>query len=94
MKSVQVYFHVKEACTDEFIEQTLINVENSKKESGVKHFLFFQQTGEPHSFCLIEVYQTVADQLKHRETAHYIHWKEKIAPMLENPYQITELTYM
>jgi len=91
MKAVQVTFTIKEDCCEEFIKQTLINVENSQKESGVKNFIFFQKTPEDHIFFLMEVYYSVEDQLKHRETDHYINWKKNILQLLEKPYEINEL---
>lgn len=94
MKSVQVKFNVRKDCIDEFIKQTHINVENSRKEPGVCDFLFFQDLKDAHVFYLIEVYNSTDDQLKHREAKHYTTWKKNITPLLEENYNITELNYL
>lgn len=94
MKAVQVQFSVKEEFISSFIQQTHYNVDNSRKEPGVKDFLFFQNPNDLQHFYLIEVYQTAEDQAKHRNADHYIQWKKNILPMLTEPYSFTELNYL
>jgi quinol monooxygenase YgiN len=34
---------------------------------------------------LVEVYHAPEDQLKHRETAHYLKWRDAVAEMMVEP---------
>jgi len=52
---------------------------------------FLSESSRRSYFFLIEVYYSVEDQLKLRETDHYINWKKNILQLLEKPYEINEL---
>ena len=94
MKTVQVVFNIKNEHVSEFIRLTNLNVINSRKESGVLSFLFFQIYKDSSSFILLEQYKTVEDQLIHREKEHYKIWKNAITNLLEKPYKVIDLIEM
>jgi quinol monooxygenase YgiN len=48
----------------------------------VARFDFVQQADDPTRFVLVEVYRTVEDAARHKETAHYNHWREAVEPLL------------
>lgn len=85
MHIVIVHIHVKSGQLAEFIEATMDNASNSIKEQGVIRFDFLQQSEDPTRFTLVEVYKTPEDQLKHRETAHYLRWKDRATEMMAEP---------
>lgn len=85
MHIVLVHIQVKPEKVDEFIQASRDNVENSLREPGILRFDFLQQAEKTHRFTLIEVYRTPEDQLKHRETAHYLRWRDAVAEMMDGP---------
>ena len=71
----------------DFIEATLDNARNSVQEPGVARFDVVQQQDDPNCFVLVEVYHTPEDQARHRETAHYLRWRQTVADMMAEPRQ-------
>ncbi len=80
-----VHIHVKAEYVDAFIEASLDNVRNSAQEPGIARFDFIQQADDPTRFTLIEVYWTDDAPAKHKETAHYLRWRDKVADMMVEP---------
>ena len=80
-----VQARVKAEFIDAFKQATAINAENSAKEPGVAGFDFLQQQGDPQKFVLYEVYRDSSAPAKHKETAHYKAWVEKVSHMFEEP---------
>lgn len=85
MYIVQVHIHINMKYLNEFIEATLENASNSVKEPGIVRFDVLQQSDDPTRFVLLEVYKTAEDQLKHRETAHYLKWRDAVVDWMEEP---------
>lgn len=82
MHIVLVHVHVKPEVVEEFKRLTLDNASNSAKEPGVARFDFLQQAEDPTRFTLIEVYHTPQDQEAHRQTAHYLRWRDAVTDMM------------
>lgn len=82
MKILIVHIHVKPECIAEFKEATIANASNSALEPGVARFDFFQQEDDPARFVLVEVYRDEQAVLSHKETAHYLEWREKVVNMM------------
>jgi quinol monooxygenase YgiN len=61
------------------------NARNSVNELGIARFDVLQQTDDTTRFVLVEVYRTPEDQLKHREAAHYLKWRDAVAEMMAEP---------
>ena len=80
-----VHARVKAEFIDAFKQATVINAENSAREPGVARFDFMQQQDDPSKFVLYEVYRDSAAPAKHKETAHYNEWVEKVTHMFEEP---------
>lgn len=85
MHIVHVLIHVKSEFLEDFISATLENTANSIAEPGILRFDFVQQADDPERFTLIEIYRSPEDQATHRETAHYLKWRNKVAPMMAEP---------
>lgn len=82
---VHVYVHVKANQIDAFKTATLDNASNSVKEPGIARFDVIQQLDDPTRFELVEVYRTLEDPAKHKETAHYQRWRDTVADMMAEP---------
>ena len=87
MHIVQVTIHVKPECVEAFQEASLANARNSVQEPGIVRFDVLQQADDPTRFVLIEVYRTPDDPAKHKETAHYLTWRDTVAEMMAEPRQ-------
>jgi quinol monooxygenase YgiN len=85
MHIVHVSVHVRPDAIDAFTAATLDNARNSMQEPGVLRFDVLQQPDDPARFLLVECYRTHADQLAHRETAHYLRWRDAVAPLMAEP---------
>ena len=85
MHIVHVHVHVKPDQIEAFRAATLDNARNSVQEPGVLRFDVLQQSDDPTRFLLIEIYKTPDDQLKHRDTAHYLKWRDSVADMMAAP---------
>ena len=77
--------HVKSDNIEAFKTATLDNASNSIKEPGVVRFDVYQQTDDPTHFTLVEIYRTEDDPARHRETAHYLRWRDAVANMMAEP---------
>jgi quinol monooxygenase YgiN len=85
MHIVHVHVHVKADRIDAFIAATLENARNSLKEPGVARFDVLQDAKDTTRFILCEVYKTPEDALKHKETGHYLTWRDTVAEMMAEP---------
>jgi (4S)-4-hydroxy-5-phosphonooxypentane-2,3-dione isomerase len=85
MHIVLVHIQVKPEFIDSFIAATEENARNSILEPGVVRFDFLQQTEDPKKFTLVEVYQHTDDPLRHRETRHYLAWRDAVTDMMAEP---------
>jgi autoinducer 2-degrading protein len=85
MHILLVHIHVKAEFLEEFKLMTLDNAQNSVQEAGVVRFDVLQQPEDVTKFALIEVYRSPEDHQKHRETAHYLRWRDGVAVMMAVP---------
>lgn len=69
----------------QFIMATKENHENSVKEPGNLRFDILQDAQDPNKFVLYEAYATEEAVAKHKETAHYLKWRDTVAPMMAKP---------
>jgi autoinducer 2-degrading protein len=71
-----------------FTEATLENARQTRQgEAGNVRFDVLQAEVEPTQFFLYEVYRTKDDFGRHQQTAHYLKWKETVAPWMAKPRQ-------
>lgn len=85
MEIYLVNIHIKPEFLTEFLQATEDNASNSLQESGVIRFDFIQQKDDPTRFVLIEVYRTSEDPGKHKQTAHYLRWRDRVTDMMAEP---------
>jgi autoinducer 2-degrading protein len=80
-----VHVRVKPEHIVEFVEATRLNHEASVQEPGNRRFDVLQSADEPTHFILYEAYASEADALAHKETAHYLRWRETVAAWMAEP---------
>ena len=85
MLIVHVFVHVKSDAVVAFQAATVENARNSVQEPGVVRFDVIQQEDDPTRFLLVEIYRTAADPALHKETKHYLTWREVVEPMMAEP---------
>lgn len=86
MYIVHVFARVKPDQVEPFRRATLVNAQAScRTEAGVARFDVLQQQDDPTRFLLVEVYRTQEDAGRHKGTAHYLAWRDAVAPMMAEP---------
>jgi len=85
MLIVNVYVHVKKGMEEAFREASILNAKNSVQEPGIARFDVLQQQDDPSQFLLVEFYRTPDDPAKHKQTAHYLQWKDTVEEMMAEP---------
>ncbi len=85
MLIVHVHASVKPEFVDDFLKATVENARNSVQEPGIARFDVIQQQDDSTRFVLVEVYRTPEDPARHKETAHYVKWRDTVAGMMAEP---------
>ncbi len=89
---VHVSVYVKPDRIEAFRAATVENARNSVEEPGVVRFDVLQQSDDPARFLLVEVYRTQAAAAAHKETAHYLRWRDTVADMMAEPRTSVKFT--
>ncbi len=87
MQIVLVHVHVKPEFVEAFKEATLANASNSVTEAGIARFDVIQQADDTTRFILVEVYRSPEASAAHKETPHYLRWRDTVAEMMAEPRQ-------
>jgi autoinducer 2-degrading protein len=82
MYVVAVTVWVKPESVDRFIEATMDNARNTRKEPGNVRFDVSRMEDDPNRFLFYEVYRDKGGFLAHQQTAHYLKWKETVAEFM------------
>jgi (4S)-4-hydroxy-5-phosphonooxypentane-2,3-dione isomerase len=80
-----VSVRVKPGTREAFIKATVRNHEASVREPGNMRFDLLQDEADPESFVLYEAYATKENASAHKETAHYLAWRDEVAGMMAEP---------
>ena len=80
-----VHVHVKPESVAGFIAATRANHEASIREPGNRRFDVLQSPDDPTRFVLYEAYASSAEARAHKQTAHYLAWREAVAGMMASP---------
>ncbi len=78
---------VKPERVDDFVEATRRNHEGSVQEPGNRRFDVLQDPADPTRFALYEAYASAASAAAHKETPHYLRWRDAVAEMMAEPRQ-------
>jgi autoinducer 2-degrading protein len=84
---VAVTVWVKPEFIQQFIEASLDNARNSRKEPGNIRWDFLQAEDDPTRFLLYEAYHQKDDFAKHQQTEHYARWKAAVTDWMAQPRQ-------
>jgi len=87
MQVTLVHVHVKKESVDLFIEACRQNYIHSIQEAGNRRFDILQDATDPTRFILYEAYATAEAAAAHKETPHYLAWRDTVADMMAEPRQ-------
>ena len=82
-----VHVHVKSEYIDDFKAASRVNHEHSVMETGNCRFDVLQDAADPSKFLLYEAYESKESAAAHKETAHYLKWRETVADWMAEPRQ-------
>ncbi|HVN57724.1 MAG TPA: antibiotic biosynthesis monooxygenase [Bacteroidales bacterium] len=80
-----VYVSVKPGTEEVFIKETTLNHLESVKEPGNLRFDIIREEDNPLHFMIYEAYVSTEAALMHKETAHYLKWRDAVAGMMAEP---------
>jgi autoinducer 2-degrading protein len=78
---------VKPEAVNAFILACEENHLASVQETGNHRFDILQQADDPTHFVLYEAYHSDVEAQAHKQTAHYLKWRETVADMMAAPRQ-------
>ncbi len=82
-----VYVHIKPEHVAAFIEASKYNHQQSIQEPGNLRFDILQSAEDPNRFVLYEAYKNSEDAAAHKQTRHYLTWRETVAGWMAEPRQ-------
>ena len=80
-----VHVVVKPENREAFIEATLLNQKYSEQEPDNLRFDCLVMTDDPNKFLLYEAYRSEDGALAHKQTEHYLSWREAVADHMAEP---------
>jgi autoinducer 2-degrading protein len=80
-----VHVNVKPEHIEAFIRVTSQNHHQSVKEPGNLRFDILQDAVNPAKFVLYEAYASEETAAAHKNTAHYLAWREAVASWMATP---------
>jgi (4S)-4-hydroxy-5-phosphonooxypentane-2,3-dione isomerase len=82
-----VYVQVRPDAIDRFIEATNSNHLESVREPGNLRFDLIQQADDPCSFMIYEAYESDESAANHKNTSHYLLWRDSVKDLMVKPRQ-------
>ena len=82
-----VYVHVKPEHVPDFVESIRPNHEGSILEPGNLRFDILQSVDDPTRFIAYEAYVNEYSAWAHKETPHYLRWRDQVASWMAEPRQ-------
>ena len=83
MLVMQITHHIRPEHVEHYIEATLKNAEETRKEPGNIRFDLLKDPSNPFMFQLYEVYVDRTAQQSHLASAHFATWKEAVKGVFE-----------
>lgn len=84
---MHVFVKTKPGAEDAFKEASWKNARKSAQEPGIARFDVLQDNSDPTSFVLVEVYKNSQAPAAHKETTHYMEWRDTVADLIAEPRQ-------
>lgn len=85
MLIVHVHVQVVPDGVSAFLEASRANAEASLEEPGVLRFDVVQDLADPNHLVLVEVYRDQGAAAAHKETSHYMTWRDAVADLMAVP---------
>lgn len=85
MQTTLVHIWVKPGCGEEFLRASLANRAGTLREPGNVRFDVLQDDGDPCRFYLYEIFADAEAVRAHKETPHYLAWRDAVADMMAEP---------
>lgn len=82
-----VHVNVKPDFIDAFVGACRDNHVASVAEAGNRRFDVLQSATDPSRFVLYEAYASADAAAAHKKTAHYLRWRDTVAPWMAAPRQ-------
>jgi autoinducer 2-degrading protein len=82
-----VHVHVNPQHVEDFITATRLNHLASVQEAGNRRFDVLQSPEDPSRFVLYETYVSAEDAAAHKQTRHYLTWRDTVADWMATPRQ-------
>jgi autoinducer 2-degrading protein len=82
-----VHVWVKEPFVEDFIRATVENHENTVKEPGNLRFDILSDASDKTKFVLYEVFESEDAILAHKNTSHYMKWRDTVSEWMAQPRQ-------
>lgn len=80
-----VQVQVKPEHVRDFIDASRKNHEGSVREPGNLRFDVLQSPDDPARFVLYEAYISAAAAAAHKNTPHYLDWRDTVGPWMAQP---------
>ena len=80
-----VHIHVRPEALEKFIEASVANHREAVREPGNIRFDIVQQADDRTRFMLYEAYETEEAAAAHKNTPHYLTWRETVKDMMAEP---------
>lgn len=84
-----VSVQVKAEHLEPFLEATRANARGATLEPGNLRFDVLRSVEDPAHVLLYEAYRDAAAAAAHKETPHYLRWRETVAEWMAEPRQAT-----
>jgi (4S)-4-hydroxy-5-phosphonooxypentane-2,3-dione isomerase len=85
MHTTLVYVQVIAPHISDFVEATRFNHDASIREPGNVRFDVLQLPDDPTQFVFYEAYLTPEGAAAHKQTPHYLKWRDTVAPWMAVP---------
>lgn len=85
MLVVHVDVRVRPEAVERFRAATLANAASSRQEPGMLRFDVLADQADPAHVVLVEVYRDEQAAADHKQTAHYLTWRDAVAGMMAVP---------
>ncbi len=80
-----VHVHVLPGTPAAFLDAMRANHEGSIREPGNLRFDVLRDPVDATRFLIYEAYVDAAAAAAHKETSHYLEWRDRVAPMMAEP---------
>ena len=82
-----VHVYVKRENINDFIAAMKLNHEGSIQEAGNRRFDVLQDPEDTGHFLIYEAYASAEAAAAHKETPHYLRWRETVSDWMAQPRQ-------